>query len=122
MLLAEWTKQGATVESIEHQFLADSRVVVPSQEEQLGIMDALRENLLEFNRAVSKIEREIALLREFRKRLIADVVTGKLDIRAVAAALPETSEYEVQPIGTAEAIDEELIEDTDEADLKVEAA
>lgn len=32
---------------------------------------------------------EIALLREYRTRLTADVVTGKLDVRAAAAKLPE---------------------------------
>ena len=29
------------------------------------------------------------LLREYRTRLIADVVTGKLDVRETAASLPE---------------------------------
>ena len=33
--------------------------------------------------------REISLLREYRTRLIADVVTGKLDVREAAAGLPE---------------------------------
>ena len=36
--------------------------------------------------------REVALLREYRTRLIADVVTGKLDVREVAARLPEEAE------------------------------
>ena len=35
------------------------------------------------------LEREIALLREYRTRLVADVVTGKLDVREAAARLPE---------------------------------
>jgi hypothetical protein len=35
------------------------------------------------------IEREIDLLREYRTRLVADVVTGKLDVREAAARLPE---------------------------------
>ena len=34
-------------------------------------------------------QREIDLLREYRTRLIADVVTGKLDVREAAAKLPE---------------------------------
>ncbi len=34
--------------------------------------------------AVSKIQRHIALLREYRTRLIADVVTGKVDVRDAA--------------------------------------
>ncbi len=33
--------------------------------------------------------REIKLLREYRPRLVADVVTGKLDVRGVAERLPE---------------------------------
>jgi len=32
---------------------------------------------------------EIELLNEYHTRLIADVVTGKLDVRESAAALPE---------------------------------
>ena len=34
-------------------------------------------------------EQEIDLLHEYRTRLMADVVTGKLDVREAAAALPE---------------------------------
>jgi type I restriction enzyme S subunit len=33
-------------------------------------------------------EREIALMQEYRTRLTADVVTGKLDVRPAAAQLP----------------------------------
>jgi type I restriction enzyme, S subunit len=36
-----------------------------------------------------RTEREITFLREYRTRLIADVVTGKLDVREAAAQLPE---------------------------------
>jgi type I restriction enzyme S subunit len=39
--------------------------------------------------AISRLEREIELLREYRTRLIADVVTGKLDVRTAAAQLPD---------------------------------
>jgi type I restriction enzyme S subunit len=38
---------------------------------------------------ISRLEREIDLIREYRTRLIADVVTGKLDVREAAAGLPE---------------------------------
>ena len=41
---------------------------------------------------LTRVQREISLLREYRTRLIADVVTGKLDVRAAAAALPEEGE------------------------------
>ncbi len=43
----------------------------------------------ELERAISRLEREIELLREYRTRLVADVVTGKLDVREAAARLPD---------------------------------
>ncbi len=47
-------------------------------------------------------QREISLLREYRTRLIADVVTGKLDVREAAARLPDEVE-EPEPLDEAEA-------------------
>jgi len=41
-----------------------------------------------------RLEREIELLREYRTRLIADVVTGKLDARDAAARLPVEAEID----------------------------
>jgi type I restriction enzyme S subunit len=57
---------------------------------------------------VQRADREIDLLREYRTRLIADVVTGKLDVREAALLLPDEVEE-------AEAIDEVGVEgDADE--------
>ena len=39
--------------------------------------------------AISRARRQIELLREYRTRLIADVVTGKLDVRQTTANLPD---------------------------------
>jgi len=39
--------------------------------------------------AASRLEREIDLLREYRTHLVADVVTGKLDVREAAMGLPD---------------------------------
>lgn len=46
-------------------------------------------------RTISRLEREIELLREYRTRLIADVVTGKLDVREAAARLPDEAAPDV---------------------------
>lgn len=51
-----------------------------------------------------KEAREIILIHGFRTRLIADVVTGKLDVRAVAASLPEA--IEIEPIDDLAEADE----------------
>ena len=47
--------------------------------------------------ASTRLEREIELLREYRTRLVADVVTGKLDVREAAARLPETKPHPTSP-------------------------
>jgi type I restriction enzyme S subunit len=41
------------------------------------------------NTAISRLNREFDLLREYCTRLTADVVTGKLDVREAAAHVPE---------------------------------
>ena len=41
-------------------------------------------------------------LREFRTRLIADVVTGKLDVREAAARLPEVDPLAERDTGDAD--------------------
>ena len=38
---------------------------------------------------IERTEQEIDLLREYRTRLVADVVTGKLDVREAASRLPD---------------------------------
>jgi type I restriction enzyme S subunit len=45
--------------------------------------------------AIARTEREIALMQEYRTRLTADLVTGKLDVREAAAKLPEQVDEEV---------------------------
>ena len=55
--------------------------------------------------AISRLEREIELLREYRTRLVADVVTGKLDMREAAARLPEEAN-ELGPLDGSEALAE----------------
>lgn len=45
--------------------------------------------------AIARTEREIALMQEYRTRLTADIVTGKLEVREATAKLPEELEEEV---------------------------
>ena len=88
-LLREWTKHGATVESIEHRLLADSLIPIPPLSEQTAIAKFLTHTNHRISQHRAAVKREIDLLHEYRTRLIADVVTGKLDVREVAARLPQ---------------------------------
>jgi type I restriction enzyme, S subunit len=56
------------------------------------------------NQTISRLEREIELLREYRSRLVADVVTGRLDVREAAACLPDEAKSETggEPEGEIE--------------------
>ncbi len=76
-------------------------IALPPHIEQGDILTGLSQQLLGVNTAISRLEREIELLREYRTRLVADVVTGKLDVREAAAKLPE------------EAAPEAIVDDTD---------
>ena len=63
---------------------------MPSREEQSAILLSLRKEATSTDVAIARARRQIELLEEYRTRLIADVVTGKLDVQA-AAQLPEES-------------------------------
>ena len=98
-------------------------VALPPREEQTRIMQGLEAELIELHAAISRVEREIDLIREYRTRLIADVVTGKLDVGrqesawAAAAALPEELE-EIEPEADKEGdLDAEPVEWEEEANV-----
>lgn len=64
-------------------------IIQPPAEEQHRIVERFQGETAELDTAISRLEREIELLREYRTRLVADVVTGKLDVRKAAARLPD---------------------------------
>jgi len=78
---------------------------IPPLSEATEIAKKLDAELARFTTATARYEREITLLREYRTRLTADVVTGKLDVRAAAAQLPE--EEEEEPMADPEIPEEE---------------
>jgi type I restriction enzyme S subunit len=72
--------------------------------------------------AINRARCEIDLLREYRTCLIADVVTGKLDVREAAARLPEEIE-EPEPLDESDVANdaEEAADDLDAAPEEAEA-
>jgi type I restriction enzyme S subunit len=75
------SKQTTNLASTNKTKIGMFKVLLPSIDEQCNILSALKEETRPVSTAISNFEREIALLREFRTRLTADVVTGKLDVR-----------------------------------------
>lgn len=87
-------------------------IPLPPRDAQSRIAEHLAAATASADHVVAVAEREIALIREYRTRLVADVVTGKLDVRAAAARLPEDDWEAAEPV-------EETIEPDDEDALDI---
>lgn len=73
----------------------DIRIPVPPLTEQIAIMTALDGELAAVNTVISRAEREIELVNEYRTVLISDAVTGKIDVRDYRTVAQSTA-LEVQ--------------------------
>lgn len=91
-------------------------VPVPPPEEQAAIVNVVTEKTKKILDTVSETIREIELLREYRTRLVADVATGKLDVRNAAVALSD--KLETDEPDAEELLDED--ETTNDAELDTE--
>jgi type I restriction enzyme S subunit len=78
-LLLAWAKQGATVESIEHTYLAETIIPLPSVDEQQTIATFLDRETAKIDALVAEQENLIALLKEKRQAVISHAVTKGLD-------------------------------------------
>jgi type I restriction enzyme S subunit len=89
------------------------RVVVPTLKEQRAILESTEAQLNPINAAVARARSEVSLLSEYRTRLFADVVIGKLDVREAAAQLPdEADEAELlDEVGALTGGDEDAADD-----------
>ena len=65
------------------------QLLSPPIEEQRTIVQYLDKTERQFQAHVSAKKRQIELMEEYRTRLVADVVTGKLDVRKAAEELPQ---------------------------------
>jgi type I restriction enzyme S subunit len=110
---------GATRQRINLQAMASRTVAVPSMQEQLAIVQHITNETSASRLAISNAQRAISLLREYRTRLIADVVTGKLDVCEAAACLSDEAE-EPEPLDDAEALSDTDAEAADDLDAAPE--
>ena len=78
---------GTGYPAISESRLAALKVCVPSASEQAQIIQQLDGVTTSLNESIKHARSQIELMREYRTRLIADVVTGKLDVRKAAEKL-----------------------------------
>lgn len=85
----------STVDSLRLPMLQKFPVAIPPLAEQENIVAWINLKSISFDEAITHAQLEIGLLQEYRTRLISDVVTGKLDVRDIAAGLPDEIEEEL---------------------------
>lgn len=78
--------------------------LIPASEQE-EIADYIEQETAKIDRAIPVLEKEIELLKEYRTRLISDVVTGQMDVRNV-----EVPEYTPEEDITEEAPEEQEVE------------
>ena len=78
--------------------------LIPASEQE-EIADYIEQETAKIDRAIPVLEKEIELLKEYRTRLISDVVTGQMDVRNV-----EVPEYTTEEDITEEAPEEQEVE------------
>ena len=63
--------------------------IVPPADEQIAIVKYIKQALPQYDAAIEKLTEEVAVLEEYKNKVIADAVTGKIDVRGI-----EIPEYE----------------------------
>ena len=77
--------RGITVMHIYAGQLKRLLLSFPPVSEQAAIVKHIDQATTAIDTAIGRARRQIGLLREYRERLISDVVTGKLDVREARA-------------------------------------
>ena len=95
---------GAAQPKLTLDRLMSISIAVPPRLEQNKIIARTKAQTSGLTAAIARARRQVELLQEYRTRLIADVVTGKLDVREAVAQLPDEADdqdplYENGPLG-----------------------
>ncbi len=100
---------GIAYPAISESRMGSFHLAAPEVAEQLEILAFLDIATAPFDNALSRAQAEIDLIREYRTRLVADVVTGQLDVRHLD--LPDVEE-QLEALSEDSELDSEL-EETD---------
>ena len=87
---------GTTFFEISTWDFENIKVPLPPISEQAALLAQIREATLKIDQAITRAQREIELIQEYRTRLISDVVTGQVDVRGIEA--PELAGEALLPL------------------------
>ena len=89
--------------------LGNTIITLPGEADQNKVVAIINEIIDQVKKAIAVLTDEISVLREYRVRLVADTVTGKIDVRGI-----EISEYEFVDEDTDADNEDDGEEDTEE--------
>ena len=90
---------GAKMPRADWHTIGDMLLPLPPLPEQRAIVEHLERETARIDAAIERARRQAALVEEYRTRLVADVVTGKIDVREASASLPgEAEDDEDEPM------------------------
>ena len=100
---------GVKVYSITQKMLKDAFILIPPVNEQKEIVHYLDEVCAKIDAAILKMEEKVSDLQDLKIRLVADIVTGKIDVRGI-----EIPEYEFVEESTDVDAEDDSEEETEE--------
>lgn len=104
--------KGSILDHITKERILERPLPLPPLGEQRAILQFVNAATASLDKAIYAARREIDLLRQYHTRLIADVVTGKLDVCEAAACLPDEQEEQPEPL------DEEPVAEASDLDVE----
>jgi len=115
LLLGEQYMTGAAGQQrIPSDFVKNYPIGLPPIKEQREILEHIQEKSAEIDQAITRAQREIELMREYRTRLISDVVTGQVDVRGIE--VPDVAEDELLALEEDTADADDVIDDEGDMD------
>lgn len=103
---------GVTRYGLSHGDIKNVTIPIPSTDEQILIADFLNKYNENTSLTIKKYTKEIELIQEYKTSIIANVVTGKVDVRKAANTLSE----ELEVVDELDDSEEEIIEEVSEVD------
>jgi type I restriction enzyme S subunit len=105
---------GAKMPRADWTFIGNLKFAYPPADEQQEILEHIQKKSAEIDQAITRAQREIELMREYRTRLISDVVTGQVDVRGIE--VPEVAEEELLALEEDTTDADDVIDDEGDMD------
>lgn len=104
---------GATMDNLNGTIVGNLVIPILAISEQRAIVGFIEKETGLIERTIARTEREIELIQEYRTRLVSDVVTGKVDVRAIEVPDFEPVEADADTTDEDESGDELITEESD---------